>query len=220
MVNPTTFVIEHDEIISIIDDLESVVVDSDLLHNSIFLIDNDDVQDDINNLSMEILDINQGLDSAVSSLKEIRDRFSTVTPEGQQSLFPDDRSQNDKTFSVTESKNAILSALNSFEAVKGHDQTESKYDNKEEIPISASDIETIKSVLKSSLSLHNTNVPNSYITNALAELKNFLQQTYERFKVMASNIVAAGVIYVIADAILNVVKMLDLMIKNSNGIMI
>jgi len=130
----------------------------------------------------------------LAEIEGIQERF---TPNDSGSSDPPDQRdlQIDQRRLLAGSKYALLAALNSLDGVRGHDTTSPLDNNKTEIPISHSELSTMRSLLKGAIELHGTDLNSNYVQLALSELLKFLREIYEKLKTLAAVAVAGSILY-------------------------
>lgn len=180
--------------------------------------DPDDVNDHKNlETAVEISALHAG--DILSDIETIQMRFVS---DGERAIdpsagreFPADRRE-----LVGSSRNALLAALHSLNGVRGHDSTSPLDGNKAEIPISQSELATIRAVIKGAIELHGAELGSKLIQRALAELLELLREIYERLRTLMALAVAGSILFTLVKLLEKAVSALDTLLKNAQSIVV
>lgn len=153
----------------------------------------------------------------LADIESIQARFVT---DGEEASDPSDEQvlAIDQRRLLGGSKHALLAALNSLNGVRGYDSTSPLDNNKTEIPISRSELDTIRSVLKGAIELHGADLSSNHIRIALAELLKFLREVYEKLKTLAAVAVAGSILIALVKLFEKAINALDTLLASAQFI--
>ncbi len=212
-----TAVVSEKEINKLVAELESLLDELSMLESDLpsdfYTDDVQELQDAVSNASSEAYQLQAFLSDVLNEVKEIQFRFHAKSIDGPNL----EGSGSDRPLlseAVENSRSALLSALNALEGVRGNDEVGKRLDNRAELPITGSELQTLRAVVASALAMHDVQSTNPEPWRALAELKDFLAQTYKRLKEISAIGTAGTILYVIVDLIRTVVEKLDILLQS------
>jgi len=199
--------------------IDNLVVDVEIAMSDLSDVDND-IQvatnlDELDNIPLDIIDIQSSMSVIIQEMKGLQKDALT-----SHELSTSGESQSVRVVRKQESKEALLSALNSLQAVQGHDGTNQQKSNKTKIPISSSDLQTIQSVLGAAIELHGVAADTPHAWTALSELHKFIKLTYENIKALSATGAAAGIIYAILEAMNLAIEKLGALLQSVQTVIV
>lgn len=210
-----TAVVTEEEIKEVADALRelcSEISDALVDHNLDDVDDHKNLESSIETSAIHAVDI-------LSDIESIQTRFIddnkpvVDSPSGIES--PADRRE-----LTVSSRNALLAALHSLDGVRGHDSTSPRDSNKAEIPISQSELATIRAVIKGAVELHGAELGSKSIQRALVELRNFLREIYEKLRELAALAVAGSILFILVQLLERAIDKLDILLRGTQSIVV